>query len=119
MTGNQNENNSFVETMSQQKKAYDSNQEVIPGYVFYPSAENTLNKIAKIILIISILGCVVFLIGAIAAFSDYDPEIGWSFLGISITVLLSGIASWAIMKVIINISRNLFMINSVLHHRKQ
>lgn len=118
MTENQNENDSFVEAMSQLKKTDASNQEVIPDFIVYPYAETNLNMLASIILVICIIVCIVFIILGSIAFDDMSPGLGWPYIGISLCVLLFGIIFRAVMTVFVNISRNLFKINAVLHERK-
>lgn len=85
------------------------------------SAENALSVIANIVLWVGIIGTV-FCLFTLTTTKVVDPTYTYSIhydtifnpggLAISIGVLLSSIMSWALLKVIANISKTLKEINS-------
>lgn len=85
------------------------------------AAENTLNTIAGIVLWIGIIGTV-FCIFTLTTTKVVDPTYTYSIhydtifnpagLAISVGVLLSSLTTWAVLKVIANISISLKEINS-------
>ncbi|MCS2582238.1 hypothetical protein [Bacteroides sp.] len=74
-------------------------------------AESVLNIIAKATLILgTITAIIMFFVGAgVDKFSDY--EIGIELIIASIVLLISSVITWAILKVLCNISNNLHEIN--------
>lgn len=92
--------------------------EKISKYAVSPTAENTVNTIAALLLAVGIIGAVIGFFGGIIEFQDDEAAIGWAFLGGGFLVFLSGLISWAFLKVFVNISRNLYNINDVLHDIK-
>lgn len=85
------------------------------------AAENTLNVIAGIVLWVGIIGTV-FCLFTLTTTKVVDPNYTYSVhyksifnpagLAVSIGVLLSSLATWAVLKVISNISISLKEINS-------
>ncbi len=72
-------------------------------------AEKFLSAINGISLTMGIISAVVLIIVGLDTYGD-----GWYFFLVSIVVLLMSLISWAIVKVILNISNNLHKINSKL-----
>ncbi len=115
------ENNTFIKEMEVKKT--ESTPEIdeienISKYPVSPAAESTVNTIAGILLIIGCLGALVGLIGGLGQISDGDSTAGWGFLGGGLAFFLIGLIEWAFLKVFVNISRNLYNINAVLHEIK-
>lgn len=87
-------------------------------------AENTLTTIAGIVLWVGIIGTI-FCLFTLTTTKVVDPTYTYSIhydtifnpagLAISIGVLLSTITTWALLKVIANISKTLKEINSKMH----
>lgn len=87
-------------------------------------AENTLTTIAGIVLWVGIIGTI-FCLFTLTTTKVVDPTYTYSIhydtifnpagLVISIGVLLSTITTWALLKVIANISKTLKEINSKMH----
>lgn len=120
MADNQ-ENNSFIEAMRAEKPEIAPQVEEIEKiskYAVSPAAENTVNTVAGILLAIGILGAVIGFFGGIIEFSDDEAAAGWGFIGGGVAIFLAGLLEWAFLKVFVNISRNLYNINDVLHEIK-
>jgi len=115
------ENNSFIEAMGAEKPEIAPQVEEIEKiskYAVSPAAENTVNTVAGILLAIGILGAVIGFFGGIIEFSDDETAAGWGFIGGGAVIFLAGLLEWAFLKVFVNISRNLYNINDVLHEIK-
>lgn len=120
MADNQ-ENNSFIEAMGAEKPEIAPQVEEIEKiskYSVSPAAENTVNTVAGVLLVIGILGAVIGFFGGIIEFSDDEAAAGWAFIGGGVIFFLAGLLEWAFLKVFVNISRNLYNINDVLHEIK-
>lgn len=101
-----------VETAPQQDKAEQNSDN---------SAENALSVIANIVLWVGIIGTV-FCLFTLTTTKVVDPTYKYSIhydtifnpggLAVSVGVLISTIMSWALLKVIANISKTLKEINS-------
>lgn len=85
------------------------------------AAENTLNVIAGIVLWVGIIGTI-FCLFTLTTTKVVDPTYHYSIhydtifnpagLAISIGVLLSTLTTWAVLKVLVNISKSLKEINA-------
>ncbi len=85
------------------------------------AAENTLNVIAVVVLWVGIIGTI-FCLCTLTTTKVVDPTYHYSIhydtifnpggLAISIGVLLSCVTTWAVLKVMVNISKTLKEINS-------
>lgn len=120
MADNQ-ENNSFIEAMGAEKPENAPQVEEIEKiskYAVSPAAENTVNTVAGILLAIGILGAVIGFFGGVIEFTDDEAAAGWGFIGGGVVIFLAGLLEWAFLKVFVNISRNLYNINDVLHEIK-
>lgn len=115
------ETNSFIEAMESEKpKASPQAEEIEKNskYEVNPTAENTVNTVAGILLIIGIIGAFAGLVGGLGMFSDNETAAGWGFISGGVMVFLIGLLEWAFLKVFVNISRNLYNINDVLQEIK-
>ena len=113
--------NSFIEAMGAKKPEITlevEEIEKISKYAVNPAAESTVNTVASILLIIGIIGALVGFVGGLGMFSDDETAAGWGFLGGGVIVFLVGLLEWAFLKVFVNISRNLYNINDILHEIK-
>ena len=120
MADNQ-ENNSFIEAMGAEKPEIAPQVEEIEKiskYAVSPAAENTVNTVAGILLAIGILGAVIGFFGGFIEFTEGETAAGWGFIGGGVVIFLAGLLEWAFLKVFVNISRNLYNINDVLHEIK-
>lgn len=116
-------NNPFVEALSHDKETIHANNATPAGTPFgeqyvNPAAEKFISGLATLLLVIGIVGCFILLLTAIAEFSDDEPATGWLLLGSGFGLLLASIIQWALLRVFVNISRNLFNIHSVLKERR-
>lgn len=73
-------------------------------------AESVLNIIAKATLILGTISAIIMFFVGVGKFSDYG--IGVELTIWSIALLISSIITWAVLKVLSNISNNLHEINS-------
>ena len=115
------ETNSFIEAMGAEKPVVTQEVEEvekISKYAVSPAAESTVSTVAGILLGIGILAAVIGFFGGIIEFGDDESAAGWAFLGGGLLVFLTGVLEWAFLKVFVNISRNLYNINDVLHEIK-
>ena len=122
MAENQNEQNPFLAAMEEEKQKSTPETKVveeISKFAVNPVAEGTVNCVAGFMLAIGIIGCFILLILGFYQFDDGVDSLGWTFIGISIAVLLIGIVEWAFLKVFVNISRNLYNINAAIHELKK
>ena len=76
------------------------------------SAENTLKTIAVVVLVVGIIGTIVLLVTVWNDNSIYDKDFNSSALVGAIGVLLGTLITWALLKVLADISINLKEINS-------
>ena len=83
-------------------------------YKVNPAAEGVCSAVASIVLWLFIIGAVVLLVLGIMSFSDYDEETGFILIISSVVCILIGTFSWANMKMLVNISRNLYNINDAI-----
>lgn len=90
----------------------------VSKYSVNPAAENTVNVVAVVLLVIGIIGAAVGLIGGLVMFAEDEAGTGWAFFGIGLALFLTGLLEWAFLKVFVNISRNLYNINDALHELK-
>ena len=76
------------------------------------SAEHTVNAIAKINLVFSIIIFVGCIFGAIIAYEDLEDMIAVILLIVGVVFLIVGIISWAVLRLIANISYRLTRIDN-------
>lgn len=76
------------------------------------SAEHTVNAIAKINLVFSIIIFVGCIFGAIIAYEDLEDMIAVILLIVGVVFLIVGIISWAVLRLIVNISYRLTRIDN-------
>lgn len=82
-----------------------------------PNAEKILNSIATAFIVVSwIIGIILIIVGIIVASEGSSFEMPAAIAGIVFGVIqiLIGYIAWASLKVVVNISRNLYNINSNL-----
>lgn len=72
-------------------------------------AENVLNIIAKAILILGTITAIILFFVGVDKYSDYG--IGITLMIWSVALLISSVVTWAVLKVLCNISNNLHEIN--------
>ena len=127
------EKNSFIEAMEGNSSpangpapnpAFGSREELnrISKYAVNPSAESTVNGIASFLLIMGCIACFICLIVGMGQLSDSGyghKTIGWTTILTGIIVFVISLIQWAFMKVFVNISRNLYNINDILHQIKE
>lgn len=85
----------------------------VSKYPVNPGAENTINAVATVLLVVGIVAsvaCAVFGFVAMAALGD--PEAWWIGIIAGALLLLASFVQWASVKVIVNISRSLYNINA-------
>jgi len=115
------ETNSFIEAMGAERTdptPPEEEIEKISKYAVNPSAENTVSTVASILLAVGIICLVVGFFGALIEFAEDETAIGWAFLGGGLLLFLASWLEWAFLKMLVNISRNLYNINDVLHEIK-
>lgn len=115
------ETNSFIEAMEANRSETTSpagGVGRISKYAVNPAAEGTVNTVAGILLAIGIIGGVIGLFGGMMAFNEDESRVAWSFIIGGLLIFLTGLMEWAFLKVFVNISRNLYNINDVLHEIK-
>ena len=78
-----------------------------------PLAESIGSAVAIVIFTLSVISALILIVFGIASMS-MDEKMGIAAIAISLVVLISGVISWAALKIIVNISRNLFNINEAL-----
>ena len=118
MEENKNTQDPFVTALQgapsdteQQKTSPES--PVTPEQEKYPvnsGAEKVVDTLAEIIKYICIIGGVFCLIIALALFASEETG-GGMMLITGVVTIFSGIISWAFLKLLVNISRNLFILN--------
>lgn len=108
----ENSQDQFFKTMTEgnselTNKTNPQNGEQLTNHI----AENTLSKIASIVLWVGFIGSIIMFI--VVFTSRYND---WSYLLLvsAITIFIVSIIQWALLKVIVNISINLFNINATL-----
>lgn len=113
MVDNLNEN-PFISAMENEKTGKNDLQQFYNAqqYLVNPNAEKVVGIVASVNLIIGALGFFVLLIIAIG---NYE----WLYFGIGVGVLLCGVVLWAFLKVLVNISRNLYNVSETLKEFKQ
>lgn len=79
-----------------------------------PAAEKVVNSLANVILWI---GCIIAAFMVIYGLS-VSALYGFAMLGVGIVIVVSVIVQWAFLRVVVNISRNLYNINEALRQRK-
>lgn len=79
-----------------------------------PAAEKVVNSLANVILWI---GCIIAAFMVIYGLSVSALH-GFAMLGVGIVIVVSVIVQWAFLRVVVNISRNLYNINEALRQRK-
>lgn len=120
MADNQ-ETNSFIEAMGTEKHKVSipvEEIEKISKYSVNPKAESVADLVAKFFLGFNIFLAFACIIAGIVLIGDFEEEIGIAILLSSIIFVVVGIVIWATLKIIVNISRNLYNINTVLHEIK-
>lgn len=78
-----------------------------------PSAENIVDTVARLVIIASVVIAVLAVIGTIVQAANYGEDAGVILLT-GIILLVFGVVKWAFLKVLVNISRNLFAIRDEL-----
>lgn len=118
----QKETSSFKTSISNKSAAIHKDKEVeketVYKYAVNPSAESMINVIASIVLVLGILIGVVCIIAAIALFNDYETESGWTLLCIGVGAFILFFITWAFIKVLVNISRNMYNIIEAIRVKK-
>ena len=79
-----------------------------------PAAEKVVNSLANVILWI---GCIIAAFMVIYGLS-VSALYGFAMLGVGIVIVVSVIVQWAFLRVVVNISRNMYNINEALRQRK-
>ena len=78
-----------------------------------PLAESIGAAVAVIIFTFSVIAALILIVSGIFSIS-FEERIGIAYIAAGLAVLISGTISWAGLKIIVNISRNLFNINEAL-----
>lgn len=78
-----------------------------------PLAESIGSAVAVFIFTLSVIAALVLIVIGVINMS-IDGKMGIESIAIGLVVLISGAISWAALKIIVNISRNLFNINEAL-----
>jgi len=86
-------------------------------YKVNSGAETVLNVLNTILFVVFILLSIAMVGIGIAQYGDGTPY-GIAVIAGGVVVFLSSLISWAVVKVVINISRNLFNINDALRSQK-
>ena len=105
-----NQNNTIMDAM----KVQPIKTQAIPQESVNSSAENVLNTVATIGLLVGIVASFILLvvgIGQIGDWNERDKIIGSILCGVSVLTLILSLIQWAFVKTFINISRNLFNLN--------
>lgn len=76
-----------------------------------PAAESVSSAVAKVVLVVCIIAAFILLI---AGFIGLEDGGGIMLIGISVVCTVTGVVSWAFLKMIVNISRSLYNINNAL-----
>lgn len=114
------EQNSFIDAMGAEKPSTPSvGPENISKFPVDPKAETVLNVFAVVLLVIGIIGGFFCLIAGLVQLSDpYFGGVGWGLVLTGIFIALIGLLQWAALKVLVNISRNLYNINASINEKK-
>lgn len=83
----------------------------ISEYEVNPTAENTVNTVASIILIVGIIIGVILLFGGFVMMGEAGAAAGWGVILTAVVTVIIGVVQWAFLKVLVNISRNLYNVN--------
>ena len=104
----------FNEEMTYGSRSYEDDMD--GEYVVNPLAESTLNVVAVVVLVIGILaGLIILLVGVL---SDDSLGLMFGLIAGPAMFLFSGLLPWACIKVVVNMSRNLYAIREELHELK-
>lgn len=76
-----------------------------------PAAESVSSAVAKVVLVVCLIAAFILLI---AGFIGLEDGGGFLLIGIAIVCAVTGVVSWAFLKMIVNISRSLYNINNAL-----
>lgn len=121
MAGNQ-ETNSFIEAMKTKKPeaSLEEKIEEMSKYSVNPGAERVANTVAQVVLwLFNIFGIITVIAGiAMAEEGGYMEATGITSIIAGVILLIIGIIVWAGLKMFVNMSRNLYNINDVLHEIK-
>lgn len=91
----------------------------INKYPVNPGAENTINAVAAVLLIVGIIVCAGCVVGGLIVTAGLGDAKAWLIgVGVGLLILLSYLVQWAFVKVIVNISRNLYNINASIQAKK-
>ena len=82
-----------------------------------PAAENFIDKLARFILWSGVLIGIAMFIGGISITIGNGEKIGLTLLLLGLFFIITSIIYWSLLRVIINISRNLFNIHSILKEK--
>jgi hypothetical protein len=104
----------FNEEMTYGSRSYEDDMD--GEYAVNPLAESTLNVVAVIVLVIGILsGLIVLFVGIL---SDDSLGLMYGLIAGPAMFLFCGLLPWACIKVVVNMSRNLYAIREELHELK-
>lgn len=87
-------------------------------YEVNPQAESVSSGVAKAVLIISIILAIIMLIIGLFAIVGDELSGGCAMIGIAVVLFITGLISWALLKMIVNISRSLYNINDAIRSQK-
>lgn len=110
------QNNPFIQAMSEDAATLKS-RETNDSQVDLNS-ERFISKLAIFIRWFGILFSVVMIIAGIVIISDTEDNIGIVLIVVGLILLISSIIQSALLRVIANISTNLFFINKTLQEKK-
>lgn len=115
------------QSTKQSEQVYRVYQDGINSKVQNDNAETVLGTIASIIFWVgTIVCCIAFIVGMYLWLSNIDKwsgegerTLGLILMGASIVLYLPTLVSWASLKLMVNISRNLFVIKETLANGKK
>ncbi len=121
MEENQKTQDPFVAAMSGAEKTTASETGGEPNaaennalsYAVDSGAETVVNTVAEVLKWIGIIGGVLAFFVGIVMIGE-EGAVGGILIGSGIAAILTGIISWAFLKLLVNISRNLFKIHDQL-----
>lgn len=121
MEENQKTQDPFVAAMSGAEKTTASETGGEPNaaennavsYAVDSGAETVVNTVAEVLKWIGIIGGVLAFFVGIVMIGE-EGAVGGILIGSGIAAVLTGIISWAFLKLLVNISRNLFKIHDQL-----
>ncbi len=90
--------------------------DTITEYDVNPAAENAVNTVARVILVLGIIIGFVLFLGGLGYIGKNEPIIVCGMMLAAMIVVILAIVLWAFLKVLVNISRNLYNINSNINN---